>query len=375
MKKCIICSDSFKGTLSSIEICDIAERVIHSAFPDCSVISIPVADGGEGTVDCFLKAIGGKTEKIEVTGPLHEKVTARYMRKGNAAVIEMASAAGLPLTGDRKNPAITTTFGVGQLIKHAVNSGCKDILLGLGGSATNDGGCGCAAALGTKFFNSSNEEFIPVGGTLKDISRIDNSETEKLLKEISITVMCDVDNPLFGQRGAAYIFAPQKGADEKMVKVLDEGLKHFADIINTDLHINISDTPGSGAAGGMGAGCIAFFNAELKSGIEAVLDLTEFNSHLKGTDLVITGEGKLDDQSLHGKVISGIAQRTKTANIPLIAVVGSIDDSINDLSEIGISSIFETNRASLHFELLKGRAAADYEFTLKQIISLIKISE
>ena len=234
MKKCIVISDSFKGSLSSIEIGRIAEKSIREHFPDCEVLSVPAADGGEGTVDCFMEALGGERIVEPVTGPLGEPVNASYAVIGDRAVIEMAAAAGLPLVGDRKNPAVTTTYGVGQQIKSAIERGVREIILGLGGSATNDAGCGCAAALGVKFYDADGKSFIPVGGTLKDIAKIDVSECKKLLAGVKITAMCDIDNPLCGETGAAYVFGPQKGADAEMVKMLDAGLSHLADSIERE---------------------------------------------------------------------------------------------------------------------------------------------
>lgn len=324
MKKCIVISDSFKGTLSSLEICRIAQNSIPKFFPQCQVVTVPVADGGEGTVECFVQAIGATPVSVPVSGPYGEPIWASYARKGDLAVIEMAAAAGLPMVGERKNPETTTTYGVGQLIAHAVESGCKEILLGLGGSATNDGGCGCAAALGVRFFDKDGGEFIPTGKTLTDIGHIDASQAKARLAGVSITVMCDVDNPLYGPVGAAHVFGPQKGADGAMVERLDRGLRHLAQVVERDMRISISRVSGAGAAGGMGGGCVAFLRAELKSGIECVLDTVGFDALLEGTDLVITGEGRIDSQSVQGKVISGIARRTKPRSIPLLALVGSI---------------------------------------------------
>lgn len=317
MKKCVIISDSFKGTLSSLEICAIAKESVEALFPGCGVEAIPVADGGEGTVECFVQAIGARPVTCQVTGPYGEDVQAVYCRKGDCAVIEMAAAAGLPMAGERLNPEETTTFGVGQLIRHAVEQGSREILLGLGGSCTNDGGCGCAAALGTGFFREDGSSFVPVGGNLDRIARIDCSGTRRLLEGVEITVMCDVDNPLCGPRGAAHVFAPQKGADPAMVARLDGQLRYLDSVLREQLHISVDRLPGAGAAGGMGGGCVAFLNARLRSGIEAVLDTVELDRRLEGAGLVITGEGRIDSQSIHGKVISGVARRVRPRGIPL----------------------------------------------------------
>lgn len=375
MKKCVVVSDSFKGTVSSREICAIAQRVIPRHFPACEVVCIPVADGGEGTVDCFIQAMGAQRVEVTVTNALGEKSAAAYARLDELAIIEMAAAAGLPQVGARRCPGTATTYGVGELIVHAVGSGCKRILLGLGGSATNDGGCGCAAALGVGFLDADGQSFIPVGDTLGRIGRIDTAKAEELLHGVELTIMCDVTNPLYGPTGAAYVFAPQKGADAEKVKRLDAGLRHFGDVIRSQLGIDVSAMPGAGAAGGMGAGCVALLGGIIQSGIDAVLDVTGFDRQLEGADLVITGEGRIDSQSADGKVISGVARRTRAKGIPLIAIAGGIADSAGAVYDIGVSAMFSTDRAALPVDMLGARSPGDYEATLNDIMSLIAIAE
>ena len=375
MKKCVVVSDSFKGTVSSREICAIAQRVIPRHFPACEVVCIPVADGGEGTVDCFIQAMGAQRDEVTVTNALGEKSAAAYARLDELAIIEMAAAAGLPQVGARRCPGTATTYGVGELIAHAVGSGCKRILLGLGGSATNDGGCGCAAALGVGFLDADGQSFVPVGDTLGRIARIDTARAEELLHGVELTIMCDVTNPLYGPAGAAYVFAPQKGADAEKVKILDAGLRHFGDVIRSQLGIDVSMMPGAGAAGGMGAGCAALLGGTIQSGIDAVLDVTGFDRQLEGADLVITGEGRIDSQSADGKVISGVARRTRAKGIPLIAIAGGIADSAVAVYDIGVSAMFGTDRAALPVDKLGTRSPADYEATLNDIMSLIAIAE
>lgn len=375
MKKCVVVSDSFKGTVSSREICEIAQRVIPRHFPACEVVCIPVADGGEGTVDCFIQAMGAQRVEVTVTNALGEKSAAAYARIGELAIIEMAAAAGLPQVGALRCPGTATTYGVGELIAHAVDSGCRKILLGLGGSATNDGGCGCAAALGVRFYDADGQSFVPVGDTLGRIARIDTAEAEALLRSVEITVMCDVTNPLYGPTGAAYVFAPQKGADAEKVKSLDAGLRHFGDVIRSQLGIDVSRMPGAGAAGGMGAGCVALLGGMIQSGIDAVLDVTGFDRQLEGADLVITGEGRIDSQSADGKVVSGVARRTRAKGIPLIAIAGGIADSAGAVYDIGVSAMFSTDRAALPVDMLGARSPGDYEATLSDIMSLIAIAE
>lgn len=372
MKKCIVISDSFKGTLSSLEICKIARDAIPRIFPECQVETIPVADGGEGTVECFVEAVQARPVEVEVTGPYGEDVRAIYCRSGDRAVVEMASAAGLPMVRERRNPQKTTTFGVGQIIRHAVENGCREVLLGLGGSCTNDGGCGCAAALGTRFFRANGEAFIPAGESLDQIVRIDIHETRQLLKNVKITVMCDVDNPLYGPNGAACVFAPQKGADPAAVEFLDGQLKAFSTVIQTQLGRSVGSTPGAGAGGGMGAGCIAFFNAQLKSGIDAVLDMVDFDRRLEGTDLVITGEGRIDAQSVRGKVISGVSRRTASRNTPLIAIVGGIGPGAEEAYDSGVTAIFGTDRQAASLSEIMPLAYENYRCTLEDILRLIR---
>ena len=375
MKKCIVVSDSFKGTLSSSQICEIAQRVIPPFFPEAQLITIPMADGGEGTVDCLISALGARPVTVTVSGPYTEDVEASYALYGGSAIIEMASCAGLPLVGSRKNPALTTTFGVGELISHALSMGAKHIFLGLGGSATNDGGCGCVAALGVEFFNAAGTSFIPCGATLKDIARADFSKAREKLKGVGITVMCDVENPLFGPQGAAYVFGPQKGADEEMVRLLDEGLVNLNNVIRSSTGYDMANVKGAGAAGGMAAGVIAFLGGTICPGIDAILALTGFEKQLEGADMVISGEGRLDSQSFSGKVISGVSRRTMEKGVPLYLIVGTDETSGEDLSSLGISAVFETNRSHLPFEEIAPYAEPDYASALEALMRYVKIQE
>ena len=372
MKKCLVIPDSFKGTMTSIEICDIMkERILHH-FPDCEVITMPIADGGEGTVDCFLHVLGGKKIFTRVKGPLFEDMETFYGISGQMAVIEIASVVGLSNVGKNYNLEKATTYGVGQLIEDAIHNGCKEIVLGLGGSCTNDGGAGAAAALGTKFYNDLGETFIPTGENLGRVIFIDVSKTREILKDCKITVMCDVDNPLYGKMGAAYVFGFQKGADNHTVQMLDEQLRKFSDTIKRILNIDVSMTKGAGAAGGMGAGAIAFLNAEIKSGIKMTLDISNFEKELKDCDLIFTGEGKIDTQSLRGKVIIGIAKRAKKMNVPVIAVVGDIGDDIEAAYDLGVNAIFSTNQKAIPFDLEKKRCKRDLFMTMDNIMRYTK---
>ncbi|WP_455582477.1 glycerate kinase family protein [Dysosmobacter sp.] len=376
MKTCIFISDSFKGTLSSQELCQIAQECFAKHLPDCTLVKIPVADGGEGTVACFQQACGGTLVPVSVQGPYGEPIRAAYLRlPGQRAVIEMASAAGLPQVEGRKNPCLTSTYGVGQLIRHAVEHGSREILLGLGGSCTNDGGCGCAAALGVKFKRADGSSLIPTGETLGQIRSIDLEDAAQLLRDVHLTAMCDIDNPLYGPNGAAYVFGPQKGATEQMVLFLDQQLRSLSAVIEQQLGRSVSALPGAGAAGGFGAGMVAFFNAELRPGIEVVLDLVEFDRLLSGCDAVFTGEGRLDQQSIHGKVISGVARRARRHHVPVIAIVGSVSpdaEGIPDDSSIGIHAVFSINRQAVDFSVSRAGSRENYAYTLNNLLQFLK---
>lgn len=374
MKKCMVISDSFKGTLTSVEICKIAEESFARILPDCELIAIPAADGGEGTVACFLHACGAEPVTVEVSGPLFETLPATYARlQDKTAVIEMAAAAGLPLVEGRGNPAVTTTFGVGQMIRHAVESGSRKIILGLGGSATNDGGCGCASALGVHFFDEDGKEFIPTGITLEKIAHLDMGECGELLRDVEICLMSDVDNPLYGERGAACVFGPQKGADAEMVELLDRNLRAFSDIL-VEYCGEGWMRGGAGAAGGMGAGCMALLHANMRSGIETVLEMTGFDELLEGCDLVITGEGQIDRQSMGGKLISGILKHTVKRAVPTVALVGSIAEDLEELPyEAGLTAVFSINRRPEAFKNSRLKSHENYQRTLEDILRLLNM--
>lgn len=338
MYSVLIAPDSFKGTLTAREVCDIIEKAFSEKIKDAKINKLPAADGGEGLCACFSEIADGKFISCAVSGVFGEKMNADYyMLSDDTAVIEMASCAGLPLAGDNKDPEKASTFGVGELISDAVSKGAKQILLGLGGSATNDCGIGAAAALGWKFLDESGNEPEPVGANLGKIRRIIKPE-----KTIPIPVICacDVDNPLFGKTGAAYVFAPQKGADEKAVERLDEGLRNMAKVIKSDLGVDVSAIAGGGAAGGMGAGAVAFLGAELKRGIDIILDKSGFNEKAAAADLVITGEGRLDFQSADGKVISGIAMRAKKLGKKVITICGCRGDGAEKILQLGVEKMY-----------------------------------
>lgn len=375
MQNFILVPDSFKGTLSAIEVCNIMKSSIKNLYKDANIISVPVADGGEGTVDAFLYALGGEKKSVWVSDAFNEqKILAHYaMLKDDIAVIEMATCAGLPLVKNRLEPDKTTTFGVGELIIDAINSGAKKIILGLGGSATNDGGCGMAAALGVKFKDEQDQEFIPTGGTLSQIYKIDMNNIYSKIKDVEFISMCDVDNPLCGRLGASAVFAPQKGADEDMVKSLDEGLAHLAKIIKRDLHIEVKDIKGAGAAGGLGAGSIAFLQSKLTKGIDVILDTIKFDELVSKADIVFTGEGKFDSQSLHGKVVMGVANRSQKYKTPVIVVTGAIGENIQEAYNKGITAIFSINKEPMEFSKSALKSKENMILTMENILRLLKI--
>lgn len=375
MQNFILVPDSFKGTLSAIEVCNIMKSSIKNLYKDANIISVPVADGGEGTVDAFLYALGGEKKSVWVSDAFNEqKILAHYaMLKDNIAVIEMAACAGLPLVKNRLEPDKTTTFGVGELIVDAINSGAKKIILGLGGSATNDGGCGMATALGVKFKDEQDQKFIPTGGTLSKIYKFDMNNIYPKIKDIEFISMCDVDNPLCGRLGASAVFAPQKGADEDMVKLLDEGLAHLAKIIKRDLHIEVKDIKGAGAAGGLGAGSIAFLQSKLTKGIDVVLDTINFDELVSKADIVFTGEGKFDSQSLHGKVVMGVANRSQKYKTPVIVVTGAIGENIQEAYNKGITAIFSINKEPMEFSKSALKSKENMILTMENILRLLKI--
>lgn len=414
MNKVILIPDSFKGTLSSTQICEIISAEIKKQFPSCKVISIPVADGGEGSVDCFLSALGGQKISATVNGPHFEKMKPYFGMIANrnsndsygnklnntqpvadkfnttkfstsesnttkfntiedlTAVIEMASCAGLPLVENNKDPLGTTTYGVGELILAATKQNAQKIIVGLGGSCTTDGGCGAAAACGVKFYDKTEKCFVPTGGTLKQIKRIDISELNPMIKNTEIIAMCDIENPMYGPEGAASVFGPQKGASPDEVKLLDEGLIHLSKIIERDLRLNVAAVPGAGAAGAMGAGMIAFFGARLQMGIETVLDTVHFSETIKGADLVFTGEGRLDAQSLRGKVVIGVAKRSQKEGVPVIALVGGVDGDMKATYDMGVTAIAPINRSPQDFSISKNKSAKNLAATAQDVLRAIK---
>lgn len=340
----LIAMDSFKGNLSSLEVAQVVENGIRKVYPDASVEKIAMADGGEGTADTLVNYFNGRTVEVEVCGPLSQPVIARYgIVNDTTAIMEMAQASGITLIDKSKlNPLYASTFGTGQMILDAVNRGCRKIIIGIGGSATNDGGQGMAAALGVRF---SDRNGIPVGwggGALINIADIDLSRLEPKLKEIEFIAACDVDNPLCGENGASNVFGPQKGATPEMIDILDRGLRNYAKVIGRKTGIDILSIKGSGAAGGLGGGLTAFCHARLDKGIEIIMDTVHIDKKIQNADIVITGEGRADYQSAYGKVPSGVAGRCKKYRKPVFAIAGYADKGYRELYKCGIDSVISS---------------------------------
>ncbi len=337
----LIAVDSFKGSLSSLEVGEAIAQGIQNVFPNAITEIVPMADGGEGTVEAIVESSHGRLCHKYVTSPIGERVYAVLgLLPNDIVVIEMASASGLPLVPpEQRNPLLTSTQGTGELILEALDLGAKEILIGIGGSATNDGGAGMAQALGVKLLDRNGQELPGGGGALRDLAYIDIKGLDPRLKDTKITVMCDVDNPLCGPRGASAVYGPQKGATPEMVEILDQNLAHFAHKIQETLGRDFKDIPGAGAAGGLGMGLMAFTGANLMTGIEAILEVVNFETKVQKADMVITGEGRIDGQSVHGKVPMGVAKGAQKYGKPTIAIVGSIGQGYEALYEYGLNSI------------------------------------
>ena len=342
--KIVIAPDSFKGSLTALQVAEAIEAGLRRVFPTASIEKVPMADGGEGTVQSLVDATGGEILTARVRDPLGNRIDAQYgvLGDGITAVIEMAAASGLTLVPlDKRDPRVTTTYGTGELIRAALTRGCRKLIIGIGGSATNDGGAGMAQALGAKLLTASNEQIGSGGGSLATLSSIDLSELDERIHEMETVVACDVNNPLTGKEGASHVYGPQKGATPEMIEELDANLAHFNKIVQRDLGKSVGDVPGAGAAGGLGAGLMAFLNASLKSGIEIVTEATQLSEQFAGADLVITGEGQINFQTVFGKTPVGVAKVAKIHNIPVIAIAGSIADDSDGVYDAGIDAMID----------------------------------
>ena len=372
--KFLFASDSFKGTLSSEQIITLLDAAAKNVFPDCETMGIPVADGGEGTIDAVISVLHGSIYEVDVHGPLMEEVVSRYGETGNgAAVIEMAAASGLPMVPvDKRDPRVTTTYGTGELIKTALDRGCRDITIAIGGSATNDGGMGAMRALGIRFLDENGEELSGCGNDLARVADIDISGLHSAVKDARFTIMCDVNNPLTGPDGATYTFGKQKGGSPEILDELEQGMIHYAALIREKVGTDVDQIPGSGAAGGLGAAFCVFLKAEMKSGIETVLDLIHFDELLEGVDLVITGEGRIDWQSAFGKVPSGIGNRCRKKGIPAIAIVGGMGDKAEMIFDHGIDSIITTINGAMGLDEALERAEELYAGAAERAFRMVK---
>ena len=375
--KIVIAPDSFKESLTALHVCEAVEKGIRTHFPKAEISKVPMADGGEGTVQSLVDATGGQIIQAKVTGPLGKEVEAFYgiLGDGKTAVIEMAAASGLHhVPMDERNPLITTTRGTGELILKALDQKVKHIIIGIGGSATNDGGAGMAKALGAKLINANGAEIKEGGGSLNQLAAIDLTNFDSRLAEVKVEVACDVDNPLTGETGASAVFGPQKGATPDMVRQLDRNLAHYAAVIEKEMDIHIQNVPGAGAAGGLGGGLLAFLSAELKPGVEIVIEATQLESYIKDADLVITGEGRIDGQTIYGKTPIGVAKTAKKHSVPVIAIAGSIGAGSEAVYEHGISALFSVVPGAVALSEALEKADENIERTVKNVASVIRLA-
>ncbi|SEL15728.1 glycerate kinase [Kosakonia sacchari] len=376
--KIVIAPDSYKESLSALEVATAIERGFREIFPSAEYIKIPVADGGEGTVEAMVAATNGRIVKVAVKGPLGEQAEGFYGISGDeqSAFIEMAAASGLEMVPPAKrDPLITTSWGTGELIRHALDAGVKHIIIGIGGSATNDGGAGMVQALGAKLLDAQDRQIAPGGAALESLVRIDLRELDKRLAGCRIEVACDVTNPLTGEAGASAVFGPQKGATPEMIARLDKALAHYAGIIARDLDIDVLNLAGGGAAGGMGAALYAFCGAELRQGIEIVTDALALDKHVRGADLVITGEGRIDSQTVHGKVPVGVAKVAKRYNIPVIGIAGSLTADVGVVHDHGIDAVFSVLYTICTLEKALENAGENVRMTARNVAAVLKAGQ
>lgn len=374
----VLAPDSFKESMTAKEVCLAMEKGIKKVNNKINCIHVPMADGGEGTMQSLIDATNGKVYSIKVVGPLSNEVEAQYgiLGDGEVGVIEMASASGIHLVPkEKRNPLITTTYGTGQLIKACLDKGVKKILIGIGGSSTNDGGVGAMEALGVRFLDEAGRKIGFGGGNLGKLKKIDLSNFDERLSKVEIEVASDVNNPLCGENGASNIFGPQKGATKEMVKILDKNLKHYAEVIKEQCKKDVINMPGAGAAGGLGAGLVAFLDGKLKKGIDLVIKYSGLEEKVKSCDMVFTGEGSIDYQTKFGKTPIGVAKVAKKYGKPVIALAGKVGDNIDDLYENGIDSIFGIMRGITSIEEALENGKENVEKASENIMRLINLCE
>lgn len=378
LKKVVIAPDSFKESLSALEVAEAIEHGFRQVYPHVQYVKLPMADGGEGTVDSMVAATGGEIVRVEVTGPLGQPVQAFYGLLGDeeTAVIEMAAASGLHLAPKaQRDPRITTSYGTGELILAALERGVKAIILGIGGSATNDGGAGMMQALGAKLLDDQQNLLLPGGAALAQLAHIDLSAMDPRLQQVSVTAACDVDNPLCGAHGASAVFGPQKGATPEMVAQLDAALRHYGTLLEQATGREVINMPGAGAAGGMGAALLGMLNARLRPGIEIVIETLGLDEALRDADLVITGEGRLDSQSIHGKTPIGVARVAKRYGLPVIGIAGSLSKDYQVVHQHGIDAAFSVLDRVVSLEDALAEAANNLEVTARNVAAVWRLAQ
>ena len=373
--KILIAPQAFKGSISAVDAAAAMREGVLRVVPDAEVSAVAVADGGDGTLDTLVEGSGGEIHHIEVTGPLGERRTAEWgaMGDGVTAVIEMARTSGLALVPDEKrDPLITTTFGLGEAIIHAIDAGYRRFIIGIGGSATNDAGAGMAQALGVRLLDSGGKDLEFGGAALSRLDHIDMSGLNETVRSCEFLVACDVNNPLTGPTGASAIYGPQKGATPEMIKRLDAALLHFAEVVKRDIGVEINDIPGSGAAGGLGGGMIAFTNGELRAGVDIVLDTVRLDDYLTGCNLVITGEGSMDHSTIYNKAPVGVAERAKRLGIPVVGISGSLGAGFQDVHEHGIDALAAIIPGPMTLDAASERAAELISNATEQVLRFMK---
>lgn len=375
MMNIIIAPDSFKECLSANEVAVAISNGVLKVIPDAQVHKIPISDGGEGLLNTLMPGSGGKFVEVAVKDPLMRSIKATYgiLEDKRTAVIEMALASGLELLKEHeKNPMLTSTYGTGQLIKDALDKGCTKLIIGIGGSATNDGGAGMARALGARFLNVKGEELKEGGGSLNELESIDLNDFDSRLSHCEVVVACDVSNPLTGSNGASMVYGAQKGGNPEELNKLDENLAHFAEKIKTDLNKDIAEIPGAGAAGGIGAALLAFMQGKLVNGIGLVLETLRMEEYIKNADLVITGEGKIDGQTLHGKTIAGIAKMAKKYGVPVVVITGKIGEDIDPIYDMGVCGVYSIVNQPMDLHRAITEAPQLIQNSVKNIVGTIK---
>lgn len=373
--KFILAPDSFKESMTAKEACISMENGIRKVFKDATCIHVPMADGGEGTVDALIESTNGNLHEVEVTAPLGNKVKAKFgiLGDGKTAVIEMAEASGIHLVKlEDRNPLLTTTFGTGELIKYALDMNIERIIIGLGGSATNDGGVGMLQALGASFKDSDGKEIAFGGGVLKDLCTIDLSGFDKRIYDVKIEVACDVKNPLTGENGASFVFGAQKGGNKETLEELDSNLKHYAEVVKRDMGKEIDKVEGAGAAGGLGAALIGFCNGKLELGIDLVIKYSDLEDKVRKADFVFTGEGSIDFQTKFGKTPIGVAKIAKKYNIPVIAFGGRIGEGIDELYSLGIDSVIGIIPGVISLDEALSKGKENLEISTENVVRILE---